>query len=311
MIQYPIVMEAVIINKHYLLLIPLVIISSLSVVTYKSYSETKEYKASIELMNKQNSELENKNNELQQNLKSLKDKNEELSQRVSQLDTPQHNVKETSTSPSKNNSEKVAYLTFDDGPSKNTLSILKTLKDNGIHATFFVNGHPEYTSTYKQIVDDGNLIENHTYSHEYSTVYSSEEAFDKDVDKLNDFLVGIGIPKPTILRFPGGSNNTVSNNYGGKSLMNQLTKDELKKGYQYVDWNVSSGDAEKVTETKQNIINNVMKEAKGNNSIVILFHDSSPKTTTAQALPEIVSKLKAQGYTFKLLSSDSPVVHFK
>jgi Predicted xylanase/chitin deacetylase len=289
----------------------LAIISSLSVVSYKSYSEVKEYKSSIELVNKQNSELEAKNKELQQDLNSLKDKNEELSQRISQLDTAQHNTKGTATSPSKNSSEKVAYLTFDDGPSNNTVSILKTLKDNGIHATFFVNGHPEQTSIYKQIISEGNLIENHTYSHEYSTVYSSKVSFNNDVDKLNDFLVGIGIPKPTMIRFPGGSNNTVSYNYGGKGLMNELTKDELQKGYQYVDWNVSSGDAEKVTETKQNIINNVMKEAKGNNSIVILFHDSKPKTTTAEALPEIISKLKSQGYTFKLLSSDSPVVHFK
>ncbi|MCA1074953.1 polysaccharide deacetylase [Clostridium bowmanii] len=208
-------------------------------------------------------------------------------------------------------SEKEVYLTFDDGPSENTSKVLKILKDNDVHATFFVNGHTGYKKVYKQIVNQGNVIGNHTYSHDYKTEYSSIIAYNQEVDKLNCFLEGIGIPRPILMRFPGGSNNTISNNYGGKDIMNKLTKEQVRKGYQYIDWNVYSGDSDKVTENKNVIIENVMRESKGMKSIVILFHDSKPKTTTVEALPIIIQNLKQLGYVFKTLSINSPVIHFK
>jgi peptidoglycan/xylan/chitin deacetylase (PgdA/CDA1 family) len=207
--------------------------------------------------------------------------------------------------------EKEVYLTFDDGPSENTSTVLEILKDNDIKATFFVNGHPGYNDVYKQIINQGSIIGNHTYSHDYKTEYSSITAYNQDVDKLNSFLEGIGIPKPTLMRFPGGSNNTVSNNYGGKDIMNELTKEQIRRGYQYIDWNVSSGDSAKITESKDVIIENVMRGSKGMKSIVILFHDSKPKTTTVEALPIIIKNLKDLGYVFKTLSINSPSIHFK
>jgi peptidoglycan/xylan/chitin deacetylase (PgdA/CDA1 family) len=207
--------------------------------------------------------------------------------------------------------EKEVYLTFDDGPSENTSKVLKILMDNDIHATFFVNGHPGFNDVYKQIIDQGNIIGNHTYSHDYKSEYSSITAYNQDVDKLNSFLEGIGIPRPTLMRFPGGSNNTISNNYGGKDIMNKLTKEQIRLGYQYIDWNVTSGDSNKITESKDVIIKNVMKGAKGKKSIVILFHDSKSKTTTVEALPIIIKNLKELGYVFKTLSMGSPVIHFK
>ncbi|MBZ9686768.1 polysaccharide deacetylase [Clostridium estertheticum] len=207
--------------------------------------------------------------------------------------------------------EKEVYLTFDDGPSQNTSKVLKILKDIDINATFFVNGHPGYEDVYKQIISQGNVIGNHTYSHDYKTEYSSILSYNQDVDKLNSYLEGIGIPKPTLMRFPGGSNNTISNNYGGKDIMNQLIKEAIRKGYQYIDWNVCSGDSDKTTESKDVIIDNVMRGVKGMKFIVILLHDSKPKTTTAEALPIIIKNLKEQGYVFKTLSINSPVIHFK
>lgn len=136
-------------------------------------------------------------------------------------------------------------------------------------------------------------------------------AYNQDVDKLNSFLEGIGISSPTIMRFPGGSNNTISDNYGGKDIMSKLIKEQLRKGYQYIDWNVYSGDSDKMTESKDAIIENVMRESKGMKSIVILFHDSNTKTTTVEALPIIIKNLKQQEYVFKTLSMNSPVIHFK
>ena len=220
-----------------------------------------------------------------------------------------------STKPISNNpmnlGEKEVYLTFDDGPSQNTSKVLKILKDNNVNATFFVNGHLGYEDVYKQIINQGNVIGNHTYSHDYKTQYASILSYNQDIDKLNSYLKGIGIPKPALMRFPGGSNNTVSNNYGGKDIMKQLINEEIRKGYQYIDWNVGSGDSDKITESKDVIVNNVMRGSKGKKSIVILFHDSKPKTTTVEALPLIIKNLKELGYIFKTLSIKSPDIHFK
>lgn len=76
--------------------------------------------------------------------------------------------KENETYKEKMKHIKIAYLTFDDGPSKNTMEILKILKENDVRATFFVNGHPGLENLYKAIAKDGHVIANHTYSHDYS-----------------------------------------------------------------------------------------------------------------------------------------------
>ncbi len=202
-----------------------------------------------------------------------------------------------------NKNGKFVYLTFDDGPSKNTYKILDILKENNAVATFFVNGRPGYEDAYLRMIKEGNKIGNHTYSHDYKKVYSSVEGFNEEVDKLNSFLGSIGIEKSNILRYPGGSNNTVSINYGGKDIMKKIIKEQYNKGYDYFDWNVSSEDATAITVDKQTIIKSVKNGCKGKKKVVILFHDSQPKTTTVEALPEIISYLKSEGYEFRTLQS--------
>ncbi|MBQ4155569.1 MAG: polysaccharide deacetylase family protein, partial [Clostridia bacterium] len=107
---------------------------------------------------------------------------------------------------------KVVYLTFDDGPSENALKILKILKKYNVKATFFVTNldEPKYM---KNIVDEGHQIALHTYSHNYKKLYSSEKNYFEDLEKIGDLVkeqTGI-IAK--VIRFPGGSSNTVSAEY--------------------------------------------------------------------------------------------------
>ncbi|MGH4139956.1 polysaccharide deacetylase family protein [Clostridium sp.] len=298
---------AVIIKKIIIILIPITALIILSLILYRSKGEIKNLKPSLTYEINKNKQLEIIAKDHKFSIIKSKTKTNDLNKTI--------DIFLGTTKPKSNNiikvKEKEVYLTFDDGPSENTSKVLKILKDNDILATFFVNGHPGYDEVYKQIINQGNVIGNHTYSHDYKTEYSSITAYNQDVDKLNSFLEGIGIPKPTLIRFPGGSNNTISNNYGGKDIMNKLTKEQIKNGYQYIDWNVYSGDSDKLTESKDIIIENVMRESKGMHSIVILFHDSKPKTTTVEALPVIIKNLKQQGYVFKTLSISSPVIHFK
>lgn len=206
---------------------------------------------------------------------------------------------------------KIAYLTFDDGPSSNTLAILKVLKQYDIKATFFVNGHPDLVDLYKQISDDGHVLANHTYSHDYKSIYSSSANFKKDVKKLDAYLTEITGKEPNyILRYPGGSNNHISRSYGGMDVMNSVIKDMHKEGYLYFDWNVDSTDASVFRQTKENIVQAVLTQSSSVKHAIILMHDLNPKTTTVEALPEIIEGLKSQGFTFDGLSKSTVAPQF-
>ena len=198
---------------------------------------------------------------------------------------------------------KVACLTFDDGPSINTLKILEILRKYHIKATFFVTGNnSEFgASVYRKIIDEGHVIGNHTYSHKYNKIYVSVDSFMEDFAQLEELLqkrVGV---RPKIFRFPGGSNNLVSRTTGGKKLMNSLIATLNSKGYQYFDWNVNSRDAEIILQNTQVIIDSVLESTKDKEKIIVLMHDTLAKRTTTEALPEIIEGLREQGFTFDTL----------
>ncbi|OPJ55362.1 polysaccharide deacetylase family protein [Clostridium oryzae] len=208
---------------------------------------------------------------------------------------------------------KTAFLTFDDGPSINTDKILAILRKYHVKATFFVNGHTDKNSKkmYKLILKDGNVIGNHTYSHEYKYVYKSIPNFKKDIIKLNDYVEKLTGKEPIkVLRFPGGSNNRVSIRYGGKHIMKNLVKQVKKMGYSYVDWNVDSEDASAVMISKKRIVNNVLSECKWKKTAVILMHDSAPKKTTVAGLAQIISSLKKKGFRFDTIDHMNTKIQF-
>ncbi|WP_250858823.1 polysaccharide deacetylase family protein [Oceanirhabdus seepicola] len=206
---------------------------------------------------------------------------------------------------------KIAYLTFDDGPSSNTLAILDILDKYNIKATFFVNGHEGLEHLYKEIVNRGHVIANHTFSHDYSYVYSSVENFKEDVNKLNDFIESTtGTAPAKLLRFPGGSNNQVSWSYSGKGFMNELVKDMTNEGYNYFDWNVDSKDANAYRQKKDVIVKSVLNGAKYVQKANVLMHDLGPKTTTVEALPEVIEGLISQDFIFDPLTEDAYKPHF-
>ncbi|RXI98608.1 polysaccharide deacetylase [Anaerobacillus alkaliphilus] len=208
--------------------------------------------------------------------------------------------------------EKIAFLTFDDGPSKNTEIILDLLKIEGIKATFFVNGkRGDYEkSLYKRIVDEGHAIGNHTYSHDYSIIYKSKEAFLEDFRKLESLLIETIGFAPKLMRFPGGSNNSISQRYGGKDIMNEIVGMMTELGYLHTDWNVDSQDSLSNNRSKKEIIEQVVDSTNGKNELVILFHDSKPKTTTPEALVEIIEDLRNQNFRFEIMDENSFFTQF-
>lgn len=208
----------------------------------------------------------------------------------------------------KNNGEKIVYLTFDDGPSKNTQRVLDILDQYGAKATFFVVGHdPDHYGMIKKAYDDGNTIGLHSFTHDYAQVYSSEDAYFNDLDQIaqvvNDQIGYV----PYLVRFPGGSSNTISEKYCS-GIMDALVNDVPARGYQYYDWNASSGDGA-VCSTDQVIQNSCAYDNYPN--IILLCHDAATKDTTVEALPNIIEHYQALGYQFQAIDRSTMVPHHK
>ena len=253
-----------------------------------------------------------KRTELEADIDAYTDEIEELEGLVEQKKQQLQEMKDKQ--PAIQNAEKknkIAYLTFDDGPSDNTVKILDFLKANNIKATFFVLGKENEDEVYKRIVAEGHTLAIHSNTHQYSQIYTSAHAFMTDINTLSSKLEKITGVKPTILRFPGGSNNTVSHRYGGNDIMERVIKMVKDAGYTYYDWNVDSSDASANKQSKNVIVNSVLQGAKGKEHAVILMHDAAPKTTTVEALPQIVEGLKEQGFVFRAITEDVTPITFK
>ena len=196
---------------------------------------------------------------------------------------------------------KVIYLTFDDGPSGYTNELLDILKKYNVKATFFITSNGS-DKVIKRAYQEGHSIGIHTYSHKYNEIYKSEDAFFKDIDKVNNRIKKITGEYSHILRFAGGSSNTVSN--FNKGIMTRLSKEVELRGYKYFDWNVSAGDT--ATNDTNKIVNNVIKNLrKGNN--VVLQHDT--KYNSIKAVEKIIQYGLANNYVFAYLNETSPTVH--
>jgi peptidoglycan/xylan/chitin deacetylase (PgdA/CDA1 family) len=209
---------------------------------------------------------------------------------------------------SNESTEKIAYLTFDDGPNiKNTNQILDTLKEYGIKATFFViytGDSEEMKAVYRRIVEEGHTIGIHTYTHKYKEVYASVDSYLDDFNRINEYVKEVTGVTPEIYRFPGGSLNSYN-----AEIHYELKAEMLRRGYTHYDWNVSSGDAESAATSKSKIVSNIVGKDWGNKA-VILFHDGMGHQATAEALPEVINGLKAQGYSFAPLTKDVKPVTF-
>lgn len=189
--------------------------------------------------------------------------------------------------PEVDNRHKV-YLTFDDGPSIYTNEILDILKKYDVKATFFVleKESEEAQQALKRIVEEGHSLGMHSTTHEYDKIYASKEAFGKDVEEIRDYLFQVTGVKSWLYRFPGGSSNTVTN-VDVHEFIEYLKESDTV----YFDWNVSSGDAAKVSLSAETILRNATAGIETRPTSVILFHDMASHRTTVDALPMVIEKL--------------------
>jgi peptidoglycan/xylan/chitin deacetylase (PgdA/CDA1 family) len=193
---------------------------------------------------------------------------------------------------------RVAYLTFDDGPSRKvTPLVLETLRQNDIHATFFIIGASAKASPDLVVEEkrEGHSIGNHTWTHDYKKLYASPEAFMEEIHRTNDLFRQILGEDTHLVRAPGG---TVGHFKPGHYTAVHA------EGFRCFQWNVDSGDSKSLSVKADEIVENVRKEAQGQSEIVVLMHDAETKAETARALPRIIELLRGMGYEFRPLTID-------
>lgn len=205
--------------------------------------------------------------------------------------------------------QKTAYLTFDDGPSANTDKILDVLKEKGVKATFFVVGKTgeKAEERYKRIVEEGHTLGLHSYSHDYSEIYSSLENYKADIIKLRTHLYNVTGQDVWLYRFPGGSSNSVA-----KISIQDCIAFLNEEGLTYMDWNASSEDAVAVNASCSTLNANILKDAFRFNNTVILMHDLYECCNTVEGLGTLIDRIQEEGYEIKPITKETnPVQHVK
>lgn len=195
--------------------------------------------------------------------------------------------------------EKIAYLTFDDGPNASiTPKVLDVLKEEDVKATFFVIGkyveeHPEIV---KRAYEEGHYIANHGYDHNNDTLYQSEESFISEIKKTDTAIgkaIGIEDYCSHVFRFPNGYMSSMHKEKKKKAAFLLL-----KMNYTYIDWNCLNHDSMK-KYTKKQLLENLKRSSKNKNTLVILMHDTKDVSNSSEVLKDSISYLKSQGYQFK------------
>jgi len=198
------------------------------------------------------------------------------------------------------------YLTFDDGPTYYTHGLLDVLDKYGVKVTFFVV-YADNVELLQRMDAAGHSIGMHSNTHDYHIIYASEEAYFADLYAVQDKIEAAVGYRPTILRFPGGSSNTVSRRYC-TGIMTTLTQKVKEMGYRYFDWN---GDSRDVAEAKNagEVYANVAYGMRYAKDCIMLQHDIIGFSVAA--VEDIVKWGLVNGYTFAPLTMDSPVCEFK
>ena len=215
----------------------------------------------------------------------------------------QVNAKQSGESGEINHNEKTVFLTFDDGPSRQTDKVLDILEAYQIKATFFVVSRDMTESgseALRRAANSGHVIGMHSDTHEYKKIYDSVENLIKDYAKVYQMIKETTGKAPQIYRFPGGSYNSI-----GRSCIKSAIPELERRGFTYFDWNVTAEDAvgnPTASSIKKNIFHNLDQIVQP----VILMHDGPCNSLTVEVLPEIIEELVQRGYSFDTLDHREP-----
>lgn len=226
-----------------------------------------------------------------------------------QAETAETEITQAAAEP-RNDVPRDIYLTFDDGPCANTPKVLDILDNYDAMATFFTVGffvdrYPEYAA---EIVNRGNLIACHSYTHDMKKCYASADAFMNEILQWRQAVTNAcgALPERICVRFPGGSTTKYA-----ASVREEVIRCVEAEGYCWFDWNAGDNDKWQKGNTEQLPDEEYFMKSyretiswfdnKPETPVVFLFHDT--EEGTVRILPAVLHDLVERGYRFRLLDS--------
>nr|WP_275446000.1 polysaccharide deacetylase family protein [Paenibacillus sp. ACRSA] len=185
---------------------------------------------------------------------------------------------------------KLAYITFDDGPSEHTATLLDILKQHEAKATFFMIGRQlnQHKEVVERLVKEGSYPGLHSMTHNYNKLYKSGSSSNfvkefKKEQKMVQELIGF---TPHLIRAPYGSSPQIGEKFRG---------DIAAAGFKMWDWTTDSLDWN-LPGQPDKIVDRVSSSVHRDKE-VILMHE---REQTVQALPRILKMLEERGYEFEV-----------
>lgn len=174
------------------------------------------------------------------------------------------------------------YLTFDDGPIPEvTPWVLQLLEKENIKATFFCVGEnvEKYPDIYRQILDGGHSVGNHTFNH-WQGLKKKDQDFFGNIEKAGNFI------DSDLFRPPHG-------------WLKRTQYQFLKKKFRIIMWDLISCDYNQNIQPEK-VLKNVTDFVRAGS--IITFHDSiKAKSNLMKALPPSIKWMKEQGYQFEAI----------
>lgn len=178
--------------------------------------------------------------------------------------------------------DRVVYLTFDDGPIPEvTPWVLELLRKEGIRATFFCVGENvmKYPEVYQQLLDDGHSVGNHTFNHWQGLKHTDQNYF-RNIEKAKTYI------DSDLFRPPHG-------------WLKASQYRVLKKKFRIIMWDLISCDYDSRLKPEK-VFRNITEFVRPGS--ILTFHDSiKAKPNLTEALPQAIRWMKEQGYRFEAI----------
>lgn len=203
--------------------------------------------------------------------------------------------------------EKVIYLTFDDGPCENTPELLDVLAKYDAKATFFIVGNrdEDELAILPRIAEEGHALGVHAYWHQYGHIYQSQKNFFEDFMAAQEVIYRYTGSYATLSRFPGSTRTASGLKADLDNGYETLTQMMHDMGVRFYDWSVQIEDKQNGAEGT--FINFKIGVPKADIPIV-LQHDT--RYYSVRAVEKMLQWGLENGYTFKALDTTVPEIHF-
>jgi len=193
--------------------------------------------------------------------------------------------------------ERVAFLTFDDGPSWNTERLLDVLNDYEVPAIFFVQGAsfpriPNSFDILNRILAEGHYVGLHSMTHQFNLLYEGEGAAGRFVDEmlqLQDIIYEASGHFTNLCRAPFGMMSGFRPDSGHQEAIDAA-------GIYCIDWNIDPADWRNSSEMILSYVINQVEMFNFPSEVVVVMHEND---STIAALPAVISYLRSHGYVFK------------